>query len=181
MKNLNNRSSQVRTTPQREAWITALFIENHLDYYVYQEHVANPEQVRFMVFTEEDERYYPCSDRMFEAIASRKAASFLKQAYDAVLKRTISLIDHEIEDTRERKYLESLVKIKFRHETRDYIMIPSRLEKRLIRIFLERTKIEDPWFADKLVRNDRMGRVLDSKTFKSALDHSGTLYLKTAP
>lgn len=181
MKNRNNRSSQVRSTPQREAWITAFFIENHLDYYIYQEHVANPEQVRFMVFTEEDERYYPCSDRMFEAIASRKAASFLKQAYDAVLKRTISLIDDEIEDTRERKYLESLIKIKFRHETRDFIMIPSRLEKRLIRIFLERTKIEDPWFADKRVRNDRMGRVLDSETFKSALDHSGTLDFKTAP
>jgi hypothetical protein len=179
MTNRKNRSSQVRSTPQRKAWITAFFIENHLDHYVYQEHVANPEQVRFMVFTEQDERYYPCSDRMFEAIISRKADLFLKQAYDAVLERIICLIEGEIEDTPDKKYLESLVKIKFKHETRDYIMIPSRLEKRLIRIFLERTKIEDPWFADKLARNDRMGRILGSTTFKSVLDHSGSLDFMT--
>jgi hypothetical protein len=181
MEKSENRIPPPEDTPEREAWITAFFIENHLDYYVYQEQVANPEQVRFMVFAQEDGRYYPCSDRMYESIVNRNAAPFLKQAYGAVLKRILSLIDAEIEDIREKKYLESLVKIKFRHETRDYIMIPSRLEKRLIRIFLERTKIEDPWLGEKLARNLRMGRLLDSDTFKSALNNSGSLGFKTPP
>lgn len=168
-------------SPQRDAWITAFFIENHLDYFVYPEHVASPEQVRFMVFTEEDERYHPCSDRMFSAIISRKASSIIKTEYERVLERVIALIEAEITDRKEKKFLEALVKIKYRHETRDCIMIPSRLEKRLIRIFLERTKIEDPWVPEKTIRNRRMSRVLDSEVFKSALNHSDQLDFTSTP
>ena len=92
------RTQPPETTPQEDAWMTAFFIENHLDYFVYPDHVAGPEQVRFMVFTQEDERYYPCSDRMFEAIMSRKAASVLAPEYDRTLKRIIALVETEIED-----------------------------------------------------------------------------------
>ena len=59
--------------PERDAWYTAFFIENHMDYFAYPEHVGTPEQVRFMVYTEDEERYYPCSDRMFEAICRRRS------------------------------------------------------------------------------------------------------------
>ena len=181
MSKSKNRSSKSAITPQRDAWITAFFIENHLDYFVYPEHVASPEQVRFMVFTEEDERYHPCSDRMFNAIISRKASSVIKKEYERVLERVIALIEAEITDRKEKKFLEALVNIKYRHETRDCIMIPSRLEKRLIRIFLERTKIEDPWVSEKTLRNRRMSRVLDSEAFKSALNHSDQLDFASTP
>jgi hypothetical protein len=45
--------------PIRDAWYTTFFIENHLDYYAYPDHVYPPEQVRFMVYTEGNERFYP--------------------------------------------------------------------------------------------------------------------------
>jgi hypothetical protein len=48
-------------TPERDAWYTAFFIENHLDYFTHPHHAASPEQIRFMVFSEDDERFYPCS------------------------------------------------------------------------------------------------------------------------
>jgi len=157
-------------TPERDAWYTAFFIENHMDYFAYPENVATPDQVRFMVFTENEERYYPCSDRMFNAIMNRNQSDFLQSKYAEVLGRVLNLIHRLIEDPWERDYLDALIRIKFEHETRDEIMIPSRLEKRLINIFLNRTQIEDPYFCEKGMRNLRAAAVLDSAACKSALN-----------
>lgn len=156
-------------SPERDAWYTAFFIENHLDHFSYPEIVATPEQVRFMVYTDEDERYYPCSDRMFEAIMNKNQSDFLQEKYNEALQRVLNLVKYQIEDKVEQEYLESLIKIKFRHETRDEIMIPSRLEKRLIRIFINRTQIEDPYFFEKSIRNRRVSNALNSDTFVRAI------------
>ena len=71
-------------------------------------------------------------------------------------------------------YLESLIKIKFKHETRDEIMIPSRLEKRLLGIFLNRTQIQDPYYKVKALNNRRAGNALKSKAFKKDTRRSKT-------
>ena len=156
---------QAGLDPKMDAWFTAFFIENHLD------HFTHPEQVRFTVYTEDDERYYPCSDRMFEAIMSRKESDFIQSKYQEVLERILKLIDRQIKDQNEKDYLKALIKIKYRHETRDEIMIPSRLEKRLIRIFLNHTQIEDPNIIEKATRNRRVSRVLNSEQFQKALNY----------
>ncbi|MBW2201106.1 MAG: DUF89 family protein, partial [Deltaproteobacteria bacterium] len=156
-------------SPERDAWYTAFFIENHLDHFSYPEIVATPEQVRFMVYTDEDERYYPCSDRMFEAIMNKNQSDFLQEKYNEALQRVLNLVKYQIEDKVEQEYLESLIKIKFRHETRDEIMIPSRLEKRLIRIFINRTQIEDPYFFEKSIRHRRVNNALNSDSFVRAI------------
>ena len=157
-------------TPQRDAWYTAFFIENHMDYFAYPENVATPDQVRFMVYTENEERYYPCSDRMFNAIMNRNQSDFLQSKYAQMLGRVLSLIHRLIDDPWERDYLDALIRIKFEHETRDEIMIPSRVEKRLIKIFLNRTQIEDPYFCEKGMRNLRAAAALDSTACRNALN-----------
>jgi len=157
-------------TPQRDAWYTAFFIENHMDYFAYPENVATPDQVRFMVYTENEERYYPCSDRMFNAIMNRNQSDFLQSKYAQMLGRVLSLIHRLIDDPWERDYLDALIRIKFEHETRDEIMIPSRVEKRLIKIFLNRTQIEDPYFCEKGMRNLRAAVALDSTACRNALN-----------
>ena len=157
-------------TPQRDAWYTAFFIENHMDYFAYPENVATPDQVRFMVYTENEERYYPCSDRMFNAIMNRNQSAFLQSKYDEVLGRVLNLIHGLIDDPWERDYLDALIRIKFEHETRDEIMIPSRVEKRLIKIFLNRTQIEDPYFCEKGMRNLRAAAALGSTACRNALN-----------
>lgn len=167
--------------PERDAWYTAFFIENHLDYFTHPEHAATPEQIRFMIYTEDDERYYPCSDRMFEAIINRDQSRFLQNKYRAVLKKLLDLVNRQIEDKLERNYLSSLIKIKFKHETRDQIMIPSRLEKRLMRIFINRTQIEDPCTDEKAKRNLRVKHALNSEAFKSALNHVDSSDLRPSP
>lgn len=167
--------------PSTDAWYTAFFIENHLDYYAYPNRVATSEQVRFMVYTEENERYYPCSDRMFGTIMRREKPQFLQEKYEEVLHRILGLIDRQIEDEWDKAFLKSLIKTKYQHETRDGIMIPSRLEKRLLKIYMDRTQIEDPYLSEKAQRNQRASRVLNSKAFRMALDHVDDSFLLSSP
>ncbi|RLB83187.1 MAG: hypothetical protein DRH17_03010 [Deltaproteobacteria bacterium] len=167
--------------PATDAWYTTFFIENHLDYYAYPERVASPEQIRFMVYTEKDERYYPCSDRMFNTIMRRENASFLQEKYKEVLHRILGLIDRQIEDEWDKTFLKSLIKTKYQHETRDGLMIPSRLEKRLLKIYIDRTQIEDPYLCEKTERNARAFQVLNSEAFQKALNHVDDAVLLSSP
>jgi len=168
-------------TPETEAWATAFFIENHLDFYTHPDHVSTPEQIRFIVYTEKNERYYPCSDRMFEAIMNKNKSEFIQEKYHETLDKILSLIDDQIEDEKEKAYLKSLIKIKFNHETRDEMMIPSRLEKRLLGIFLNRTQIEDPFICTKARRNSRANRALKSKALINAMNHGNISEQKNPP
>jgi hypothetical protein len=156
--------------PAADAWYTSFFIENHLDPFAYPDHVATPEQVRFMVYPEENERYYPCSDRMFWTIMKRQSPPYLNERYEEALHRVLNLVEQQIEDAWEKAYLKALLRTKYQHETRDGVMIPSRLEKRLLNIYLNRTQIEDPCLCEKAQRNMRASRVLGSQPFQQALD-----------
>lgn len=167
--------------PEKDAWYTAFFIENHLDHNSYPEQVATPEQVRFMVYTEEDERFYPCSDRMFESIMNRKNPGFVQAKYDAVLERILNVIDEQIEDENENDFLKSLLKIKFMHETRDMIMLPSRLEKRLLRIFINHSHIQDPYLSEKSFRNKSAATSMKSEPFNNALNFMDSSHMKEPP
>lgn len=172
---------QVGQDPEADAWYTVFFIENHLDHLAYPDQVASPEQVRFMVYTEENERYYPCSDRMFWTIMKRQRPPYLKKMYEEALHKVLGLVDHQIEDPWEKAYLKALIRTKYQHETRDGMMIPSRLEKRLLNIYLNRTQIEDPCLCEKAERNMRASRVLRSGAFQKALDCVDESVLLSSP
>lgn len=156
--------------PEMDAWYTAFFIENHIDHFAYPEIVAAPEQVRFMVYTDGDERYYPCSDLMFNTIMNKRRSKFLKDKYSEVLKKMIYLVEQQIDDEYEKNYLKTLIATKFNHETREGLMIPSRIEKRLLNIYLNRTQIQDPYLFEKSRRNLKASQILRSKAFSEALD-----------
>ena len=167
--------------PDADAWYTAFFLENHLDYYAYPDHVATPEQVRFIVYTEDNDRYYPCSDQMFWTIMSREKPQELMEKYEKVLHRILSMVENQIEDPWEKAFLKALIKTKYKHETRDAIMVPSRLEKRLLKIYMSRTHIEDPFLCDKAERNIRATRVITSQALQEALDRVDDSVLLSSP
>ncbi len=157
--------------PDSDALYSEFFIENHLDFQVYPDHVATHEQVQFMICTDSEERYYPCSDRTFRTIMRQEKAPFLQKKYTKVLKKILDLAEHQIEDTYEKAYFKALIEIKWKHETRDRIMIPARLEKRLFKIYIDHSQIEDPYLHEKTQRNIRVAKVLKSQNFLTALDH----------
>ena len=165
----------------RDAWYSTFFIENHLDYYAYPDRVASPEQVRFMVYTEENERYYPCTDHMFGTIMRQEKSQFLLEKYEVALHRILGLIDRQIEDEWDKAFLKSLIKTKYQHETRDGLMIPSRLKKRLLKIYIDRTQIENPYLHEKAQQNSRAFQVFNSEAFQKALNHVDDAVLLSSP
>jgi uncharacterized protein with ATP-grasp and redox domains len=168
-------------SPEKDAWFTSFFIENHLDYFTSPDKAASDEQVRFMVYTEPNERYYPCSDKMFGAILLRNNSAHIQKTYNQVLQRILALIENQIEDPWEKAYLESLIINKYQHETRDEIMLPSRLEKRLMRIYRNRTRIDDPYMVEKAECNRRAQALLDEPAFDLAFNHVDEATLKNPP
>jgi uncharacterized protein with ATP-grasp and redox domains len=168
-------------TPEKAAWRTAFFLENHLDYFAFPDQVASPEQIRFMVFLDEYQRFYPCSDRTFQEIMSRNRSPEIQKMYKEVLDKILDMVDDLIEDEKENKYLCELIQFKFQHETRDQLVLPTRLEKRLIHIFLNRTQIVDPWAEEKARRNSLAENVLRSKALNDALNHLDKNELEKIP
>ncbi len=168
-------------SPEMDARLTSFFIENHLDYYTYPDHAATEEQVRFMVYCDESERYYPCSDQMFEAIISRQNTAYIQKHYRRALQNILALIERQIEDPWEKSYLETLITTKFQHEARDEIMIPSRLEKRLMSIYMMRTRIDDPFQEEKSRRNALALDAFNSPACHEAINHVDAQELEHPP
>jgi uncharacterized protein with ATP-grasp and redox domains len=161
---------KIDKSPDFNAWFTAFFLKNHIDPFAYPAKVATREQVEFMVFPENQERYYPCSDKMYDAIISKKAGRFLNREYKQAFDRIIGLIDELIDSEYDNQFLKSLIKIKYDDEIQSKLLIPSRLEKRLYKIFLSRTHIENPYSQEKQAANKNAHKLLTSETFKKAIN-----------
>jgi len=171
MKAKANQTIAEQESPDFNAWFTAFFLKNHIDPFAYPSKVGAREQIEFMVYPENDERYYPCSDKMFDAIMSRKYPPYLKRHYKQIFDKIMSLIDEFIDSEYDNKFLKELIKIKYEDETKTGLLLPSRLEKRLYKIFLSRTHIENPYSAYKKAANKKTKKFLDSETFKKCLNN----------
>ncbi len=168
----NKLPEELGKNPEFDAWFTAFFLNNHIDPFAYPTKVGTREQVEFMVFPENDEMYYPCSDKMFSAIMSRQYPAFLKQRYKKVLDKIMSLVDETIVSKYDSQFLKELIHIKYKDEIMTGLLIPSRLEKRLYKIFLSRTHIENPYAAQKQAANRKIQTFIESDRFKKALNRT---------
>jgi len=167
---LQKKEGPVRD-PSREAWITNFFTENHLAYEAFPNEVASPEQLRFIVYTEPEQLYYPCSDRTYQAIINKKDRELLIMKYMEVWNRITPLIGSIFPRGFKRDFLLNLLEIKFRHDTASLVMLPSRMEKRLLHIFIKVGEIDRPLAFKKEKMNRRIHNLLESKAFWSALNH----------
>jgi len=157
--------------PDLDAWFTVFYLENHIDHYAYPTKVGSPKQMEFMVSLEGEERYYPCSDNMFCSIMSRKKNELTEKEYGKILKRMMKLIDDLISSEKEKVFLKSLITIKYEHEVEQHLIIPSRLEKRLYKIFVSRTHIQDPYMSVKQNKNLKISQIFGSKNFERAINY----------
>jgi len=167
--------------PVKDARYSAFFLENHLDHNAYPDEVASPEQIGFMVHLEGNDRYYPCAERMFNAIMTGCDRDYLISRYNQVFARIMEIINEKITSQYQREYLKALICMKFEHETRDFIMIPSRLEKRLFKIIHNHAFMIDTYLEDKKKRNSRVARCLKSSEFKSAVNSIDISKMKNLP
>jgi hypothetical protein len=165
--------------PAREAWIANFYTENHLAYEAFPREVASPEQLRFMVYTEPGQLYYPCSDRTFNAIINKTDSDWLIMNYVKVWDKVKPLVTSVIEDRFKREFLLNLLHIKFRHDTASLVMLPSRIEKRLLHIFIRVSEIDRPLSRKKEARNRKVHELLSSRAYKEALNDRQGLDLET--
>ena len=156
---------QYRGDPKDDAWLTNFFTENHLDFETQPDEVASPEQVRFVVHLPENVVYYPCSTEVFEAILNRQSKAYLHDRYQSVWQVVERLVQDLIPDKSRRTFLTELLRIKFEHDTHDGILLPTRLEKRLFKIFIDKSKIDTPYFPAKVERNKMLYELVAGPTF----------------
>ena len=156
--------------PKDDAWLTNFFTENHLDFETQPDEVASPEQVRFVVHLPENVVYYPCSTEVFEAILNRQSTTCLHDRYQNVWKVVERLVQDLIPDPPRRIFLTELLRIKFDHDTHDGILLPTRLEKRLFKIFIDKSKIDTPYFPAKVERNKMVHDLVTGPTFWSTFN-----------
>ena len=152
--------------PDRDAWLTNFFTENHLAYETFPDVVASPEQLKFIVHLEDEQIYYPCSDELFSAIIEKRADTMLTSAYIGIWTRLEKLVREVITDSYKQRYLLSLLSIKFNHEIMHKVQLPGRIEKRLLGIFTTISEIDRPLAAERERENRRVARFLRSEAFE---------------
>jgi len=158
------------TDPDRDAWLTNFYTENHLAYEAFPDYVASPEQLNFIVHMDGEQLYYPCSDEMFAAIVEKRADTLLTSAYMKIWNRIERLVREVVKDAFKQKYLLSLLSIKFQHETSSKVLLPARLEKRLLSIFNTISEISRPLAACKELENRRAAAFLERADFQKAFN-----------
>ncbi len=172
---MSDQTQVKKNDPEKEAWIANFFTENHLAYEAFPNEVASPEQLKFIVYTEDEPFYYPCSDRIFDAIINKENSEYLILQYMKVWEKIEPLVHNLIEDDFKKKFLHSLLEIKFRHETSSLVMMPSRVEKRLLQIFVRVSEIDRPLSYEKEKKNKKIHELLGSSQFKDALNERSGL------
>ncbi|PIE59487.1 MAG: hypothetical protein CSA32_03815 [Desulfobulbus propionicus] len=155
-------------SPEQDAWVKNFFTENHIAYETFPDLVASPEQLNFMVRLEPEQLYYPCSDKLFEAIIEKKADTLLTTAYAKIWTRLERLVSEVINDDYKKKYLLSLLSIKFNHEITHKVQLPGHLEKRLLGIFTTISEIDRPLASVREEENKRAWEFLQSEPFHKA-------------
>lgn len=157
------------TGPERDAWLTNFFTENHLAFEAFPDIVASPEQLNFIVHMEDEAFYYPCPDELFAAIIEKRADDLLDEDYFRIWRRIEKLVGSVIDDPYRRQYLMILLSIKYSHETASRVLLPTRLEKRLLRVFINLSDIERPLGSVREKQNLRAHRFLQSRLFRETI------------
>lgn len=156
--------------PDRDAWLTNFFTENHLAHETFPDAVASPEQLKFIVHLEEGDIYYPCSDKLFAAIIEKRADTMLTSAYIGIWTRLEKLVSEVVTDSYNQRYLLSLLTIKYNHETSHKVQLPGRIEKRLLGIFTTISEIDRPLAIEREQENKRVAAFLKSANFEQCFN-----------
>ena len=160
--------SQTGRDAERDAWLTNFYTENHLAYEAFPDKVASPEQLNFIVHMDGEKNYYPCSDELFSAIIEKRGDILLSAAYGEIWDRIEELVSQAVLDTYRRRYMLSLLSIKYQHEITSRVLLPTRLEKRLLGIFTTISEINRPLARVRERENMQTARFLASKEFRDA-------------
>jgi len=160
-----------------DALLLHFMTENHLEYTIDPYKNASGEQMRFMMAFKEGEFYAPCSDWMFLMLLKDGLPDILLKDYLVQWKTFISLSRNFCADRQLRKRFIQLARHKFRMVLASPIVMPSRLMKRFITIFMTQSGIDDPYRDIRKALNRRVAEIVESDVFdgmvNSCLEDTG--------
>ena len=155
--------------PHLDAWLLYFFTENNIEYAIKPDLNASPEQIRFMVDVSPDQIFAPCSDWMLKNLLGTELTNPLKEEYKYEWKLLVRLVQDNIKDRYTRRKILSLSRHKFKAALSSTFLIPSRLLKQLVTIFMCQCAVEDPMREKKRLMNKRANDFIYSQAFNSYL------------
>ena len=164
--------------PYWDAWLLHFMTENNLEHSVAPDENASPEQVRFMVDLKEHQVFVPCSDWMFRNLLNTDLPPELLDEYRRHWRTLARLVRGHVPDEYTRKKIIALSRHKFAGTLKGAFVIPSRLLKRLITIFLAFSGEEDPFRAGRQTMNRRAARFMKSPALVRFMNACPDAFLK---
>ncbi len=148
--------------PVLDALLLHFMTENSLEHSIDPAKNASPEQIRFMVALEDDSFYAPCGDWMLHFLLKARLGKDLAAEYGQQWRLLVQIIMEHVREPALRKRILHLCRHKFRMTLNAPILIPSRLLKRMMTIFLTQSGLDDPFRAVKRQMNRRARNFVDS-------------------
>ncbi|WP_419780588.1 ARMT1-like domain-containing protein [Maridesulfovibrio sp.] len=156
--------------PVFDAWLLHFMTANHLESSIDPVKNASPEQLSFMVALEDDQVFAPCSDWQFNRLVTPGLEEDLLDVYVFVWRALVKLVRNHVSDRYQRKLILNLCRHKFRQALDSSIMIPLRLLKNMITIFLSRSGLDDPYRNRKELLFSRGKAFVESDFFKQSME-----------
>ena len=152
--------------PYLDAWLLYFMTENNLEHLISPDKNASLDQLRFLVELEEGQFFAPCTDWMLDNLLHSEMTSDLRNEYRATWRRFIGVVRHAPLDTYLRRKIIALCRHKFQDTLRYPFVIPSRLLKWLLTIFLSQSALQDPYQERKKSFNLRVRNFMHTPLFK---------------
>jgi hypothetical protein len=150
--------------PALDALLLHFMTENSLEHSIDPEN-ASPEQIRFIVALAEDSFYAPCGDWMLHFLLKAHLSDDLRREYGDQWRLLVRTVRDAVPRGPLRRRIILLCRHKFRTALAAPILIPSRLLKRMLTIFLALSGIDDPFRESKREMNRRARTFLHSAFF----------------
>ena len=152
--------------PRLDAWILHFLTENNLDHATSPLENASPEQIRFMVDLEDDQFFPACTDWTLNFLLKQELAPDLLAEYGKHWKSVIKLIREQITDPYLRAKITALCRYKFKAALQSRVIIPSRLVKWMLTIFMSHSGLDDPLREQKRRANARASSFIQGALFR---------------
>jgi len=147
--------------PALDALLLHFMTENSLEHSIDPEN-ATPEQIRFIVALEKDSFYAPCGDWMLHFLLKAHLGADLRREYGDQWRLLVRTVCGAVPRGELRRRILLLCRHKFRTVLTAPILIPSRLLKRMLTIFIALSGITDPFREVKREMNRRAQAFLRS-------------------
>ncbi|MBN2139432.1 MAG: DUF89 family protein [Desulfovibrionaceae bacterium] len=156
--------------PGLDALLLHFMTENNLEYTIDPQKNATPEQIRFIVASVNGTFYAPCSDWMFFQLLKSGLPRQLLDEYLGQWKGLVGLVRAFVPDPYLRRRIIYLCRYKFQLALASPILIPSRLLKKMMTIFMTQSGLDDPYRERRRLLNRKAGDFIAGSFFDRAIN-----------